>query len=95
MYLKIDKKGDSQYAYIFLNGMLYGRYDMSKDVIINLNNHATAEIKSNKIRMLESDCPDKRCVKQGWSYKTPIVCLPNHIEIEINPLDKPPMHLLY
>ena len=44
----------------------------------------TVEIKDGKIRVKDSDCPDKVCVKTGWltSSAVPIVCLPHHLVIE-------------
>ena len=41
------------------------------------------EIDHRRIRMLESDCPDGYCVRQGWvsSGLVPIICLPNRVVI--------------
>ena len=35
--------------------------------------------------MLEADCPDQVCVRQGWvqDRTVPIVCLPHRLVIEI------------
>ncbi len=43
------------------------------------------EVKSGQVRMLESACPDKLCVKQGFisSAFEPIICLPQKIIISI------------
>lgn len=45
----------------------------------------TVEIKDGKIRVLKADCPDNTCVHMGWlsSSAMPIVCLPNHLVIEL------------
>jgi hypothetical protein len=34
---------------------------------------------------LRADCPDQRCVHQGWASRTGqcIVCLPNRVMIQI------------
>jgi hypothetical protein len=44
----------------------------------------TVQVKDNKIRVLDADCPDQICVKMGYlkSKNLPIVCLPNHLVIK-------------
>ncbi|MBR1537419.1 MAG: NusG domain II-containing protein [Treponema sp.] len=37
------------------------------------------EIKNGKIRIIDSPCPNKICVHQGWD--SPLVCLPNNVII--------------
>lgn len=37
------------------------------------------EIKNGRIRILESPCPNKTCIHQGWSNI--LVCLPNKVLI--------------
>jgi len=41
------------------------------------------EVERGRIRMLEADCQDRTCVRQGWAsgVATPIVCLPHRIVI--------------
>ena len=43
------------------------------------------EIRDNKVRIVEADCPDKLCLKQGWIAWAPqqIVCLPNRVVVKI------------
>jgi hypothetical protein len=43
------------------------------------------EVSPGQIRVLEADCPDQICVKQGWIKNSvaPIVCLPNALVIQI------------
>ena len=43
-------------------------------------------VEYGRIRVLEADCPDGSCVKQGWrsSGATPIVCLPHRLVIEFS-----------
>lgn len=42
------------------------------------------EIKNHKARVIDSPCPDKLCLKQGWIDKGVIVCLPNRVIIRTN-----------
>ena len=41
------------------------------------------EIKNQKLRVKDSPCPKKQCVKQGWIERGIIACLPNKIVITI------------
>lgn len=41
----------------------------------------TFEIKDGKIRIIDSPCPNKICVHQGWD--SPLVCLPNNVIISL------------
>lgn len=47
------------------------------------------EISEKKIRVIESTCPDKLCIKQGWIAKggQSIICLPSKIIAEIKGSD--------
>lgn len=82
-YMYLQKRNTKLKAYIYNHNILTGVYSLSKEQLIKINENCIAEIKDNKIRMLESDCPDKRCIRQGWSDLLPIICLPNQIVIEI------------
>lgn len=47
---------------------------------------ATVEVEGGKIRILEANCPNQICVKQGWIQNpgASIVCLPGEIIIHID-----------
>ncbi|PKN72157.1 MAG: hypothetical protein CVU50_08415 [Candidatus Cloacimonetes bacterium HGW-Cloacimonetes-3] len=77
-------------VFVSKNNYLQGEYPINIDAIIVIDEHNAIEIKDEKVRMIKADCPDKRCVKQGFSNSLPIICLPNQILIEIkeNEADK-------
>jgi len=81
-------------AYVYYKNSLLGIYELSKPMIIEINENCKAEIKNGSIRMLTADCPDQRCVKQSWSNLLPIICLPNQIVIEFKNNQKQQMHIL-
>ena len=60
---------------------------LDKKEVINISglHKATIVAEKNRICFLESDCPDKVCVKTGWlSHPGEIaVCLPNKIIIKL------------
>lgn len=39
------------------------------------------EIKNGRVRIVDSPCPNKNCINQGWH--SPLVCLPNKIIITL------------
>ncbi len=60
----------------------------SKDtefVVKSREGHLTVEIKNGKVRVINSTCKDKLCIKEGWISRSgeSIVCLPNRISISI------------
>lgn len=77
-------------VFVYKNNQLYGEYPLLIDATIVIDEHNTIEIKDKKVRMIKADCPDERCVKQGFSSSLPIMCVPNHviIEIKVNDADK-------
>ena len=59
-------------------------YDLSCDQIIRIGETNVCEIRDGQVRMIEADCPDQLCIKQG-AFGTDggmIVCLPNRVVIE-------------
>lgn len=43
------------------------------------------EVEGDRVHMIESDCPDKLCIKQGYISKVGevLVCVPNKVVVEI------------
>lgn len=41
------------------------------------------EIRDHRVRVTESPCQNKLCIKQGWVKSGAIVCLPNRVVITI------------
>lgn len=41
------------------------------------------EIKDRKVRVNESPCHNKLCIKQGWVESGAIVCLPNRVVVTV------------
>lgn len=69
-----------------------------KEQVLSLSEDGTMEIKGykggtcvlkiqdGKVCILEADCPDHSCVKQGWIQRSgeTIACLPNRVLVVIN-----------
>jgi len=79
----------ARYAHIYENGVLTetislnsvtGSYTITIDDSLGTN---VIEVERGRVRMLQADCPDKTCVRQGWvsGAAMPIVCLPHRVVI--------------
>lgn len=82
----INSGSDGSYAAVYYNGEQVGSYSLFEDGFYPLEEYGvTLEIKDNSIRVCDSDCPDKVCVKTGFisSSKQAVVCLPNRISVRI------------
>lgn len=75
---------------VYHDGRLYRTLDLTKDATYNILGHMVVEVCGGSVRVVESDCPEKLCVKSGWISRAniPIVCLPNKITIIIPSSDK-------
>lgn len=83
--LLLNKSGSSQssYVYVYKNNQLVEKHSISENTTITIDEHNTIQISGGRVRMIKADCPDKRCIKQGWTSRMPIMCLPNELIIEI------------
>ena len=67
-------------AVVRVGGEVQGRYPLSVDGVTN-----TLCIENGAARIMEADCPDQVCVRQGRVNKTGqvITCLPNRLTVSI------------
>lgn len=72
---------------IYLEGNLYGVYDLNKDyedIKIERISPYTVRIKGGKVKVIEASCPDKLCMESTiYRVGSRIVCAPNHLVIII------------
>lgn len=80
-------KDDELFVHVHKDNLALGVFPLNKDRVIRIDEHNTVEIRNKKVRMLEADCPDKLCMKQGAGDVLPIICLPNRVVVEIGPRD--------
>lgn len=79
---------EAAYAVVRIDGEEYGRYALSSDneIVIEQNGHVNIiEIKDGAVRMKSADCPDKTCVRQGYitGGGEVIVCLPARLTVTL------------
>jgi hypothetical protein len=81
---------------VYRNNKLLAEYSLEKNQVFEIVPGCHAEIRDGKVRMLNSPCKNKLCIKQGWSNSTPIVCMPERVSLVIrNGSSKKKIHILY
>lgn len=50
--------------------------------------NTTIEIKDCKVRITDSPCINKLCIKQGWITRGSIVCIPNRVVVTVGDKDR-------
>jgi hypothetical protein len=73
-------------ALVYEKDSLREKLDLSNDrVIAILNGKMQIEVKGQRLRVIEADCPQHVCMNMGWIHYSgqTIVCVPNKVLIEI------------
>jgi hypothetical protein len=73
-------------AQIEVNGRLVYILPMESNRMVTVEGpkgKTVIEIKDHRLRVTESPCRNKICIKQGWVESGAIVCLPNRVIITI------------
>ncbi|KYH29646.1 MULTISPECIES: NusG domain II-containing protein [Clostridium] len=86
-----SRKYDKKYAEIKVKGELYKTVTLDKSKpkeIINIKTDLgenIIEIDKGGVRIIDADCPDKVCIKDGFKENPGdvLVCLPHKVVIEI------------
>ena len=80
-------------ADIYQNGLLYQQINLDQvteeynfEIIDHDGHRNEIAVRHGSIGILSADCPDKLCVRQGFSDSSllPIVCLPNRLVIRVH-----------
>lgn len=87
LLLTKSTENDSK-VHITAEGAEYAVVPLDEDRIINVPGplgKTTVEIKGGRVRVLDSPCPNKICISQGWVERPgeTIVCLPNRVSITV------------
>lgn len=77
-------------AQILQNGEVVRTVDLDVDEpyefeVTSESGHNTIRVENGKIGVIDADCPDKICVRQGFidNGALPIVCLPHRLSVVI------------
>ncbi len=86
LYFVFRPLGTGDSVVVRVDGRVVGEYSLSRDSEYDLNGGTNRiEIKNGKARMINADCPDSICIKQGWVSRRGecITCLPNRVVVEV------------
>lgn len=89
-YFLLSPKRESNniIAIIKVNNHQVKKLPLNRDVVWkyqNGNKLNVVQVKKHKIRMIDANCKDQICVKDGWKSKSEdtIVCLPHKFLVEL------------
>lgn len=86
LFLLIGKRKEGSEVRVMVEGKEIGVYSLSRDGEFSLNGGTnTLIIKDGKAYMVDADCPDKLCVRQGKIHRNgeTITCLPNKLTVTV------------
>jgi len=75
---------DSSTVIVEVDGKKQYILDLKKEGIYKVQGPlgiTTVEIRNGKVRVKDSPCPRKYCVKQGWIKSGAIICVPNKVVV--------------
>ncbi|MBN2536935.1 NusG domain II-containing protein [candidate division WOR-3 bacterium] len=73
-------------ARVVLDGRVVARLRLGQDRVFEVGDAGvTVEVRNGRVRVAESDCPRKVCVRTGWISRPgrAIVCAPNRLLVEV------------
>ena len=71
---------------IDVNGKPAYVFSLDEDRIIQVQGslgQTTVEIRARRVRIVDSPCPNKLCISQGWIRTGSVICLPNNVAVTI------------
>lgn len=74
------------FVVVAVKGIEIDRYSLAVDGQYSLNGGSnTLVIEKGRAKMVDANCPDKLCVKEGWVKYTGqcITCLPNELTVTV------------
>lgn len=92
-FIFFSDNGGEKTAYIYSDGVLIDRINLAdgiKDFKVETENgYNIISVADGKIGVIEADCPDKTCMKTGFTDSSfiPVICMPNRLEIVVKSED--------
>lgn len=79
-YISVQFNGEEYKRLTFTSKNDSYEYKLDTDEGLNI-----IEVEGDKVHMIDANCPDKLCIKQGYISKVGevLVCVPNKVVVEI------------
>ena len=76
---------------VYVNNELYMTIDLTDEIyreytVKNENGYNVITVYDGAVCVSESDCPDKTCIKTGYTNNSakPVICMPHRLQIVID-----------
>ena len=87
LFVLRGRSSEGSYVVIMYQNDEKARFSLAIDGVYDINDGKNQiEILDGKVRMIDADCPDELCIRQGWiEYDgQSIICLPNKITVMVS-----------
>ena len=87
LFVLRGRSSEGSYVIIMHQNEEKARFSLTSNGVYDINDGKNQiEILDGKVRMIDADCPDELCIRQGWiEYDgQSIICLPNKITVMIS-----------
>lgn len=85
-FARIISANSSDIIIVEVNGRVVYKLSLLNDTEVKVKGPlgiTVIEVKEGKVRVKDSPCPEKICIRQGWTDHGAIVCVPNRVVITI------------
>lgn len=87
LFVLRGRSSEGSYVLIMYQNDEKARFSLTSNGVYDINDGKNKiEILDGKVRMIDADCPDELCIRQGWiEYDgQSIICLPNKITVMVS-----------
>ena len=87
LFVLRGRSSEGSYVVIMYQNDEKARFSLASNGVYDINDGKNRiEILDGKVRMIDADCPDELCIRQGWiEYDgQSIICLPNKITVMVS-----------
>ena len=87
LFVLRGRSSEGSYVVIMYQNEEKARFSLTSNGVYDINDGKNRiEILDGKVRMIDADCPDELCIRQGWiGYDgQSIICLPNKITVMVS-----------
>ena len=77
-------KSSTVSASLYIDNKYHQEIELGYDHRSQIDSLFTIEVNAGKLRIINSTCKNKVCIRQGWSEDRPIICVPNNAFIDFH-----------